>query len=146
MRIRKATAHDIPDVVDLAIEALQSDSYPELTINRNRVFQRVSSCIASEKHFGYVVERDGEVCGFLGAVVTPHAFYDGNAALVVGWYSRAGGGLRLMRRFLKWVDANPRITLAEYSLPRKNRERIAAVVRRLGLRTEVSTLCKLVQR
>ena len=142
--IREAKQTDIPDLIPLAIEALKSDSYPELKIDQSRVFTQITACVVSRQHFCWVSEQDGEIVGGLGAIVAPQAVYEGNHAIIFGWYCRKpGDGLKLMKQFLNWVQEKKNVHSIEYSLPKKDRERISKVVKRLGFRTPVPALCML---
>lgn len=132
--IRAATPADIPALVELSIEALSIDPYPQLVLDRNRVYQRVRECVISQRNFSWVSVQGGEVVGGLGALVTPQGFYEGNVAMVLMWYCkrRPGDGFRLLRKFLAWVDAQPGINTVEYTGERGADPRIAAFLQRAG--------------
>lgn len=140
--IREAKQTDIPELITLAIEALNADKYSEFTIDRNRVFMQVSSCVISKMNFSWVSEIDGKIVGGLGAAVTPQAVYEGSIAVVVMWYCKTGGdGMRLMREFLRWVDARKSINQVQYTGERKGDIRILqSLVKRYGFIIDVPFL------
>lgn len=140
--IREAKQTDIPDLIELAIEALSKDSYSELVISRNRVFQQVSSCVIPALNFAWVSECQGKIVGALGAAVAPQAFYEGNIAMVTMWYcKKSGDGMRLMREFLKWTETRKSINQVQYCGERKGDVRILkTLVDRYGFVIDVPFL------
>lgn len=131
--IREAKQTDIPELIELAIEALKSDSYPELTIDRNRVYLQVTNCVISKTNFAWVSEVDGKIVGALGAVTAPHAFYEKNQAVVIMWYCKKhGDGMKLMKSFLEWVLARKSVNHIEYSLPQRAGGNMVKQLHKLG--------------
>ena len=96
--IRKATPADIPKAIEIALEALAIDPYPELVVSQERVRAAVTECISSAAHFAWVSEIEGEVVGGIGALVTPMIFHERSQASILLWYCRTpGDGAALMR-------------------------------------------------
>ncbi len=142
--IREARQTDIPDLIPLAIEALKSDSYPELQIDRSRVFLQITTCVVSKANFACVSEQDGKIVGAMGVVTVPHAFYTGNQAVVVMWYSKKhGDGIKMMKLFMNWLKEKKSVNYVEYSLPKKDRERMVKILRKFGFNTPVPAFCML---
>ena len=132
--IRKATPADIPAAVEIAIEALSIDPYPNLVISRERVFNIVRECISSATHFAWVSERDGKVVGGLGALVSDNPFHERKQANVALWYCRhSGDGAALMRQFLRWCAGRPMVRVITYTGERGADSRVGKLAKRCGL-------------
>lgn len=134
--IREAKQTDIPDLIPLAIEALKSDSYPELKIDRNRVFTQVTNCVIPKANFAYVSEHEGKIVGAMGAIIAPHAFYEGSQAIVVMWYCKKhGDGMKMMKAFLNWLKDKKSVNHIEYSLPQSASRNMVRQLHKLGFKT-----------
>jgi len=132
--IRKATPADIHKAVEIAIEALSIDPYPQLVISRERVTQAVRECISSSAHFAWVSEINGEIVGGLGALVTPMIFHERNQASILLWYCRTpGDGAALMRQFMRWCMGRPLIKQIQYTGERGANPMVGELARRCGL-------------
>ncbi len=143
--IREAIPQDAIAVNQLAIEALSRDPYPELEIDKLKVYRYVMTCLNSKAHFSWVsVDRDDVVQGVLGVMVAPHAFYKYNQATVLMWYVRDGGkgcagdGIRLMRRFLRWLSKKEGITLVERTAEKDENPAIEKQLQRMGFDKKLS--------
>lgn len=143
--IRKATPADIPKAVEIAIEALSIDPYPELVISRERVVAAVTECVSSAANFAWVSEKNGEVIGGLGALVTPMILHDRNQASILMWYCRRspGDGVLLMKQFLKWCAGRPLIKQIVYHGERGADPRIGRLVTELGLTEQLPIYLKM---
>lgn len=142
--IRKAVPADIPKAIEIAIEALSIDPYPQLLISRERVTAAVTECISSATHFAWVSEIDGEIVGGLGALVTPMIFHERSQASVLMWYCRRpGDGAALMRQFIRWCEGRPMIKLITYHGERGADPRVGLLARRCGLDQELPLLMAL---
>lgn len=131
--IRKAAPADIPKAVEIAIEALSIDPYPELVISRERVTAMVTECISSAAHFAWVSVIDGEIVGGLGALVTPLIFHERSQASVLLWYCRKPrDGAALMREFMKWCSGRPMIKQIQYTSEKGSDPRIGKLIERHG--------------
>lgn len=131
--IRKAIFTDIPQLIELSIEALQIDAYSELTINRTRVYECVKSVVNSAANFAWVSEKDGVITGALGAEVVPLPFYYGSQAVVYMWYCKnPGDGKKLMRQFLNWCSERQGIKQIIYSGERNADPRVGQMAMKLG--------------
>lgn len=141
--IRKAVPADIPKAVEIAIEALSIDPYPQLVISRERVTTMVTECISSAAHFAWVSEIDGEVVGGLGALVTPMIFHERSEASVLLWYvRRPGDGMALMRQFRRWWEGRPLIKRITYTGERGARAALGKAAKRCGLDDELPLYLK----
>lgn len=131
--IRKAVPADIPKAVEIAIEALSIDPYPQLVISRERVTNMVTECISSAAHFAWVSEVDGEIVGGLGALVTPMIFHERSQASVLLWYCRRpGDGALLMRQFMRWCNGRPMIKQITYHGERGADPRVGLLAKQCG--------------
>lgn len=141
--IRKAIPADIPKAVEIAIEALSIDPYPELVISRERVTTMVTECISSAAHFAWVSEIDGEIVGGLGALVTPMIFHERNQASVLLWYCRRpGDGAALMRQFMRWCAGRPLIKQIQYTGERGADPRVGRLAIKCGLTEQLPLYLK----
>ena len=142
--IRKAVPSDIPKAVEIAIEALSIDPYPELVISRERVTQIVTECISSSANFAWVSEVDGVVVGGIGALVTPMIFHERSQASVLLWYCPIPrDGAALMRKFLSWCKGRPMIKLIEYTGERGADPKVGRLAKLLGLDQELPLYLKM---
>jgi hypothetical protein len=133
--IRNAVPGDIPRIVELGVEALSIDPYPELLISREKVFNIARECVSSAQHFAWVSEHNDQLCGALVALVTPLLLHERSQAMVVMWYcNKPGDGVRLMREFLKWARSRRAIKLIEYTSERNADPRIGRALEYLGLK------------
>jgi hypothetical protein len=122
---------DIPDLIELSIEALEIDAYPELLISREKVARQVTASVSSGKHFACVSERDGKVVGGLIAIVDDMLTYERSQATICMWYCRAkGDGLKLMDRFMVWAAGRPMIKQIQYTGERGGDPRILEYLRK----------------
>ena len=133
--IRKATPADIPKAIEIALEALAIDPYPELVVSQERVRAAVTECISSAAHFAWVSEIEGEVVGGIGALVTPMIFHERSQASILLWYCRTpGDGAALMHQFVSWCKSRPMIKQIQYTGERGADPRVGALAKRCGLR------------
>ncbi len=139
--IRPATQADIPALVDLCIEALNVDPYPQLVIDRSRVYEGVKECVGSARHFSWVSEVDGVIHGALGALVLPFLMYERNLCQIVIWYCRnPGDGMHLMYKLFEWIKGKPMIKQVLYEMNPKSDVRILKVFKRAGFTEVLPTL------
>lgn len=138
--IRPATLEDIPALMPLAMEALQTNGYLSLVPSEAKISGMLAACIGSVTHFGWVSEREGEIMGAIGAMVEPLAAYERNQAQVVMWYCKQpGDGMRLMRQFLAWAKQRPMIKQIVFGMERKADPRIAKLIHRAGFEEALPT-------
>lgn len=143
--IRIATPSDIPVLIELSIEALEIDPYPELVISREKVARQVTASISSAKHFAWVSERDGKVVGGLIAIVDDMLTYERSMCVVCMWYCRVkGDGLKLMAQFMAWVRSRPMVKQVQYTNDRHMDPRIAGyLINQYGFKDDVKFLYKM---
>lgn len=100
MSIRLATISDVMDIVDM-VEDLKKAVNGPLSVNRQWAAQTTLRLINSVSGSVWVSQ-----CGFIAACLTPTVVSPLPIAQEVGWWASDGSGLRLLRTFEKWADAN----------------------------------------
>lgn len=132
--IRKATPADVPAIVEMGLEALNTSPYPNMVISRQKVEAVALECVSSAKNFSWVAEKDGVIGGALCAVTHDCMFYERQQASVVQWYCKIpNDGIALMREFIRWANSRPAIKMISVSLEYDADPRIGKVLKRLGL-------------
>ena len=136
--IRQAALKDLPAVVSLGIEALETDPYPGLVISPDRVKAVATDCISSACNFAWVSEVEGDVVAAVCAQVHDMQFYERKQATVVQFYTRhPGAGIPLIRKFLKWARSRGAIKLIVFTLECRADPRIGSMLERMGLSVEL---------
>ena len=136
--IRQAIPADISAIVELGLEALKIDPYPNLVISEIKIFSLATECVSAATNFAWVAEKDGKVVGAVCAIVHPLMFYERSQASVVQIYCQyPGDGLKLLREFLRWARSRPVIKMICVTLEAKADPRIGKLLNRLGLQKEL---------
>lgn len=132
--IRKALVTDIPQLINLAVEALSIDAYEGMQISRLRVYESVKTCVSRGTNFCWVsVSKDGVILGCLGAEVAPNPFHEKSQAIVYMWYCKnPGDGKKLMKTFLAWCEERPSIMQIIYTGERGADPRVGKMALKLG--------------
>ena len=143
--IRIANPSDIPALIELSVEALQIDPYPELVISRENIAKQVTACVSSAKQFAWVSSRNDVVVGGLIAIVDSMLCFERSQATVCMWYLRKkGDGLKLMDKFIEWTETRPMIKQIQYTNDRHMDPRIAEYMQRKhGFSSDVIFLYKM---
>ncbi len=142
--IRRATPDDVYEILDLAIEALNSNPYPGLVISSTKIFSLAIECISSASHFSMIAEEDGKIVGAVGALVHPMMMYEKSQATVVQFYCKSpGNGVKLLRELIKWVDSRAVIKMVCFTLEYRADPRIGKLLKRLGLDEELPVYMKI---
>ena len=142
--LRKAVPDDVYGILDLAIEAINTNPYEGLEISKTKVFALAIECISSAPNFMMVAEDDGEIVGAVAALVHPMMLYEKSQASVVQYYCKKPGyGIKLIRELMKWVESRPVIKMVCFTLENKGDPRIGSLLRRLGLNEELPVYMKL---
>ena len=142
--IRVATPDDIDAIVDLGVEALKTDPYPELEISLVKVYSGITELVSSAKHFTYVAEKDGIVVGAVCAYVHPIMCYEKSQASVVQYYCmEPGAGIKLIREFMRWVKGRPVIKMVCFTLEMNSDPRIGNMLNKMGLNNELPVYLKI---
>ncbi len=144
MIIRRANTNDIPALVSLGIEALETDPYENLVISREKVEAMALELVTGAGNVSFVAEKDGEVVAAVSALVHEMAFYERKQASVVQFYTREpGAGLPLIREFLKWARSRRIIKMIVFTLEVQADPRIGKLLKRLGLSNELPVYMEL---
>ena len=137
--IRKATAADIPRLVELSIDILKIDQYEQLVIDPERVRDEVEDCVTDPTGFAWVSENKDGIQGGLGAIVLPMPHYERKQCQIVMLYCKIpGDGARLLREFMKWMKTKPMIRQVLYLAERGADPRIGKLIYRLGFKEALS--------
>lgn len=143
--IRKAVPDDIQGIMDLGIEALNISPYPNLVINRVKIYSMATECVSSANNFAWIVKEENEIVGAVCAIVHPIMFYDGSQASVVQFYCKSpGNGIKLLREFMSWVRGRHIIRMVCFTLEMRADPRIGKLLNRLGLNKELPVYLKIV--
>lgn len=133
--IRRATIHDLAQIADLAIEAIDPSSVPTLRIDRERIEVMVKDVVTSPKNFGMVSIRNGKIVGAVGVLVHDSLFFERMTASVLMFYCKApGDGARMIRDFVRWAKGRPAIKQIVFSLEWDADPRIAKFLERMGFK------------
>jgi hypothetical protein len=136
--IRKAVPNDIDSIVCLGIEALNKYSYPNLLIDKDKIYQIARECVSAPCNFSWVSVTDNKVTGAVCALVHPLMFYERSQASVVQFYCKTPGeGIKLLREFLGWARSRPVIKLICFTLEGRMDPRVGKMLNRLGLKQEL---------
>lgn len=142
--LRKAVPDDIHAVTDFGVEVLNLDPYENLAISRVKVYSMVTECISSSSNFAWLAEKDGKIVGAVGALVHPMMFYEGSQATVVQFFCTSpGDGIKLLRKFMSWVESRRAIKMTCFSLEVNADPRIGKLLNRLGLSSELPVYIKI---
>lgn len=142
--IRKATPDDIHAIIELGLEALAKDAYPNLVVSKVKMYSLATECISSANNFAYVAVKDDIIVGAVSALVHSMLFYERSQASVVQFYCKVPGqGIKLLRELMKWVDSRPVIKMVCFTLDVKADPRIGKLLIRLGLSEELPVYLKI---
>ena len=135
MIFRKAAMHDIPSIVDIAVESVSQDPLP-VKIDRNAMADMARTCL-NPAHFMWVAEDGGKVVAAFAACVQPSFWFSRLQCSVLLYFTRvAGAGLPLIREFAKWVKSRPAIKLAIVELEPGVDPRLVRFFKRVGFERE----------
>jgi hypothetical protein len=133
--IRKATMHDIPAIVDIAVESVSIDPLP-VKIDRQAMADTARTCL-NPAHFMWVAEQDGKVVAAMAACVQPGFWFERLQCSVLLYFTRiAGAGIELLRQFAKWVKSRPAIKVAVVELEPGADPRLVKFFKRVGFSRE----------
>lgn len=140
--IRKATPSDVNRIVELAVEALEQEKDDNLVISPGRIRALVRECISGPRHFVWVSEVDGKVCGLIGVMVSEMELYERDSATVLMYYCpESGDGARLLSRFMSWVRGRPIIKQVQFTWEKNGDSRVLSILqRRYGFKSDVPFL------
>lgn len=134
--IRPATIRDLDAVIELGLEALNTDPYEGLVISLERVRGVAHDCIAGSSHFCWVAETDGVVTGAVTVFVQDWSFYERKQASVVQFYCNgpsAGHHLvALIKAMMEWADGRRIIKGIVFTLEYNVDARIERLLERFG--------------
>lgn len=109
---RAATPQDAEraDLRALALRGLATMEFAG-TVSQPQLSE-VLRAATSGSHYAEIAEIDGRVVAYFGALIVPHLWFERFQMQVVGWYTEVpGAGLELLKRALRWMREQMRITL-----------------------------------
>lgn len=110
--IRKATATDIPALVELGAKmADESPEWRDMGYSRSKVTALLDALVDSPRGFIMVFEQGGKVCGGMVAAASEHWACDSVVAFELTLYvdqdqRGAIAGVQLIKAYMKWVAEN----------------------------------------
>lgn len=129
---RRARADDIPQIVELAVEAVSREPWP-VRISRAGMADMAREVITSAEHFCWVTERDSRITACVAALTQDGWWHERKTCSVLMFYTRTpGDGIGLLREFARWVRGRPAIKVALFSLEHNADPRIGKLLARLG--------------
>lgn len=136
--IRKARPYDIDAIIALGMEGLELYQYPNMRVDKSKVYNVALECISAPCNFAWVVEDNGKVTGAICALVHPMLFYERSQASVVQFFCKTPGyGVKLMKKFLAWARSRPVIKMICFTLDARMDARVGRLLSRLGLKEEL---------
>lgn len=132
--IRPATLADLNAINEIA--HIEAAKYAKLLADPKKIRAGITTAISSAKHFCWVSEDDGRVNGALVALSSNNLWAQRDNCIVALWKACVvGDGRKMMREFLKWVDARRIIRVAGI-VPDNNHvdPLVWSLVERLGFR------------
>lgn len=132
---RRANIHDVPAVVELAVESVMNNPLP-VKVDREAMADTVRFCL-NPAHFGWVTEHEGKVVAAVGACSQASFWYRGQQVSVLLYYSRVPrAGLRLMREFASWCKGRSNVKTAVIEFEPTVDPRLVQYMKRLGFSRE----------
>jgi len=109
--IRPATLADMDAIFEIAF--IEASKYPKLLPDREKIRKGIRTAISSAKHFAWVSTDDGRVNGALLAVSSNNLWAQRQNCIIALWKAVVvGDGRKMVKEFLKWVDARRIIRVA----------------------------------
>ena len=109
--IRPATLADVNAIFEISL--IEAAKYHKLLPDHKKIRRGIVQAISSAKHFAWVSTDDGRVNGALIALSSENLWAQRQNCIIALWRSVvAGDGRKMMKEFLKWVDARRIIRVA----------------------------------
>ncbi len=131
--IRPASEGDIPQIVQIGLDALHRGSIPGMMPSRARIENLLKLGVSTQDHFLWVAEENGRVGGVLAALVHDCLLYDRKQATIVQFECRIpGDGIRLLRACRDWWRRQANVKMLMISLEADVDPRLERLCERLG--------------
>ena len=131
--IRKATPNDLNRIVELGIEALRIERYPNLVLSQERLQAMAVACISSTQHFSWVCEQEGKLMGAVLAMTVPGFWFERSECNVIMFFCKAPGeGVKMLRELLRWYRSRPILKRLMFVCEFDADPRIEKLLSRLG--------------
>lgn len=132
---RPAKIHDIPAIVDLAVESVSINPLP-VKIDRAAMADTTRANL-NPAHFTWVTEVDDQVVAAVVACAQRSFWYRGLQVSVLLYYSRVpGAGTPLIREFADWCKSRSGVKVAVIELEPDADPRLVRYLKRLGFSRE----------
>lgn len=132
MNIRPATLANREAIMQIAVGNAVA-WYPELKVDRDKIWDLVTEAISSARHKVLIAEQDGEIVGVLAGMTGDNLWAQRQNCSVMLWVSYLpGAGYKLLRHFRDWVLSRRAIKVSGFSFDIDVDSRIFKMVERAG--------------
>lgn len=108
--IRNAQIADFPEVKKLGKRLIEKTPYRAQQIDTLIASQTFGNCVSSALGFAMVAQHKGEITGMMLGCALPLFYSKARMATDLVLYSeRAGDGMAMVRRFIKWAWSIPNV-------------------------------------
>lgn len=112
MIYRQAKLQDLPQMVELAAEAVASEDIG-VPVCKDTIRSNIAECVGNPQHFAWVAEEAGRLVAAVVARVSMMAWSSKKCANGVMWFTRQPGAcMPLLRKLSEWVRSRPVIKVA----------------------------------
>lgn len=113
--IRPATLQDVDVVLTIARE--QTERYPRLKRNEEKMRKVLIQIISSAKHFCHVsVDAKGDVAGAIVAITNENLWAQRQSSNIIMWVSGVrGDGIKLLVKFRDWIQSRRAVKVAGFA-------------------------------
>lgn len=134
MALQPATLQDRREIVALALKETQR--YPALKPDHDKVFKLVTDAISSAKHFCWVsIDDNSAVRGVLIGLTGENLWAQRQFCSIPLWLSQIpGDGAKLLRTFRDWVTSRPALRVAGFALDTDIDPRAGQLAERIGFK------------
>jgi len=132
--IRPATLHDVNAIFDIAMD--ETELYPQLLPDRDKIRKGIIQSISSARHFAWVSENGEGVLGVIIGLTSINLWAQRKNCFVALWKTRiVGDGTALLRAFKMWVQSRRIIRVAGFVSDSDHIDpRVWMIVERMGFR------------
>ena len=131
--LRRITAADVEPMTALAIQGMRAYRYPLALAPEN--IRRVGRhfLVDAPDRFQLAAFNEGTPVAGLAVTVQPMLWFQGSEAVILmGFASKSGAGIPLLRAMLKWISARSDIRRVIWPHEAHGDPRIQVLARRLG--------------
>ena len=112
MIYRQAKLQDLPQMVELAAEAVSAEDIG-VPVCKDTIKANLAECIGSPQHFAWVAEDAGKLVAAVVSRVSTMAWSSKKCANGLMWFTRQPGTcMPLLRKLSEWLRSRPGIKVA----------------------------------